>query len=135
MNKLESTIALDKNDRDTAANAMQSWSDTTRNEKEREVKAFKEKLINLEKVYSLIPQNPPDKNTIVLWSLAKVILSKEIKHIIIVPDGIGGKLIGKFQLISESSPLGKKLNDKKSGDVLSFNEQSVEIISVNLSTI
>lgn len=126
---LNKAIKSAKKARDSAPSAMESHSDTTRNQSERLVFALQEKKKSLEKIISKLPtKSKSSKRNVSLWSYTKIILGKSKLEIVIVPEGIGGKEIGKIKLISKVSPLGKSLLRKKVGDNFKFNNKNVKIV-------
>ncbi len=118
--------------RDSAPSAMQSWSDTTRNQTEKLVFALKKKLDNLENVASTIPDNTKSISTdkISLWNYTEVKLGNLSMKLLVVPENISGKVVKKIRLISLESPLGKELMGKGSKSQFQFNNQKGEIIVI-----
>ena len=46
----------------------------------------------------------------------------EEKQFLIVPEGLGGQIIGKLQTISATSPIGQKLVSAKTGNLITIGE-------------
>lgn len=94
--------------RDEAPSAMESHSDTTRNQTERLIIALEEKLKDLERLIMEIPEKIETKNR-PLWSTHKTTVGEKTLQVLLVPEGIGGRKIGNVILVSVNSELGKKL--------------------------
>ena len=86
-----------------APSAMESASNTTRSEMEKMVTALEIEISTLKKQISLIPQKL--STTEKLWKLTEI---KNMK-ILIVPEGMGGEVIGGVRLVSENAPLIKTI--------------------------
>jgi hypothetical protein len=105
--------------RDSAPSAMESHSDTTRSEKE-------------ELVYAL------DRDIVAMHAYIKAALEMEPEYLVLtgenstlkvllVPAGIGGKMIDDIMLLGMNSPLGQAVAGVKSGDEFEFNGQKWKV--------
>ncbi|MFC1649226.1 hypothetical protein ACFL2C_00750 [Patescibacteria group bacterium] len=102
--KLEQAIENEKSARDDASCAMQSWSDTTRNQKEQLIQALETKLRFRKRQSGSVPAKTSVNG---VWS---VVHSKSLNSkCLIVPDGMGGAKIGDLILVSIDSLLAKEL--------------------------
>jgi hypothetical protein len=106
-----------KSARDNAPSATESHSDTTRSQNERLIFALEAQFNEIEKVLKNISSLP-------LFILK---INSKICKFILVPEGVGGEEIGGIRLLSEKSPLGLELKNKKIGEKFEFNKQVVEI--------
>ncbi len=127
------TLEKAKETRDSAPSAMESHHDTTRNQTEKFVAALEKKLHHLENIISNLP-NPQDiasSKTVALWSYVELNLNGKEMKLIIVPEGLGGKKEDDINFISENTPLGNVLINKKVENSFTFNNQRGEILKVN----
>lgn len=126
------TLKSAKETRDSAPSAMESHHDTTKNQAEKFVVALEKKLHNLEKSISNLPnpQNIRPANKIALWSYMEANLNGNKMKLIIVPEGIGGKQINNIHLISDKTPLGSAISNKRKGEEFEFNNQQGTILLV-----
>lgn len=104
--KLVEALNHAKEARDDAPNAMESHSDTTRNQTEKLVHAFELKLYELDNLIQKIPNKVLSSSHV--WQLKEIKLNGINMTIVIVPEGLGGRKIGELFLVSESSDLGKR---------------------------
>lgn len=118
--------------RDSSTSAMQSWSDTSRNQAENLVIALEEKLKKLEMQIASIPEQKgvKIKDKVSLWNLVEVESEAQKSKIVLVPKGAGGKNIKDIKLVSEDSPLGKELLGKKVGQKFIFNDKNIRVIKL-----
>ncbi|KKU57235.1 MAG: hypothetical protein UX80_C0022G0015 [Candidatus Amesbacteria bacterium GW2011_GWA2_47_11b] len=94
---LERALAEARKAQKDAPGAMESYSDTTKSEMEKLVTALEldlKKLAESEKK---------------LTSYTPKYFEMEGRKIVLVPEGMGGDKIGEVLLVSETTPLGKKL--------------------------
>ncbi|MBI5358689.1 hypothetical protein HZB69_03660 [Candidatus Amesbacteria bacterium] len=84
-----------------APSAMESASNTTRSEMERMVTALEIDIDTIKKNIKIMENYKPKYH--------KVTNNGKTLKIVLVPGGIGGKKIDDVMLVSESSPIGKKL--------------------------
>ena len=89
-----------------APSAMESHSNTTRSEMEKMVTALEIDIDSLKKQISQIPQKLSTDNK--LWKLVEI---KNMK-ILVVPEGMGGEVIGEIRLVSVNAPIIKNLGLK-----------------------
>jgi seryl-tRNA synthetase len=121
--KLLKAIKNTKRTRDSAPSAMESQHDTTRNQAEKLVVALEEELKKTDELLSNI--------TSCKLKLFEFQLEKNLIKAILVPVGMGGKEINGIKLISEGSPLGSMLKNKKPGDDFEFNNQKGRVLRVS----
>jgi len=110
--------------RDTAPGAMESHSDTTRSQNEKLLAALEARLKNLEDLDQKITTGSFQPR------FFEVLFNGENKKLVIVPEGLGGEEVNGMRLLSETSPLGIVLKEKKLGDKFEFNGQTIEILKV-----
>jgi hypothetical protein len=116
--------------RDSAPSAMESHHDTTRNQNEKLVNELEIELGKIDEIIAKAPENfvTADNNLKVgEWRYVEVSLNSNLLKLCIVPEGIGGEVIDNIRLISSSTPLGKVILNKKTGETFSFNGQSGKI--------
>jgi len=129
-NNLLLGIKSAKKARDQAPSAMESHSDTTRNEKEKLIYALENELKELDEIILNVPENINNSNINLIveeWKFVKVLLKNDIFKICIVPEGIGGHIIDGIRLVSSKSPLGNLILGKKKGDKFIFNSNEGKI--------
>lgn len=129
---LEEALAHAKKACDEAPTAMESHSDTLRNQTEKLVIALQEKLKELDHFISQIPNedNVTYGSIIKLWSQIELTIGETHMNLLLVPDGLGGKNMEGVKLLSISSELGKILLGRKLTDNFLFNGKPVEIRSI-----
>lgn len=117
--------------RDSAPSAMESHSDTTRNQSEKLASNLNIQLTNLKKLIESLPYTfPEEQKKISLWSLVQLVGSNSRLSIILVPEGYGGKEYDNVKLVSIQAPIGKYLLGKKTGDNISIIDNKYIISSV-----
>ena len=132
-NQLLKGIKVAKKARDTSPSAMESASDTTRNENEKLVFALNLELKKLDSIISKIPTDISKKDKelrVEDWCRAKITVGNNIMSVCLVPEGLGGEMIDDVRLLSSSTPLGKVLLNKKVKDEFTFNEQEGIVIDL-----
>lgn len=113
-----------KEARDNAPGAMESHSDTSRSQNEKLVAALEQQLKDLDGITEKIANNPSS------LMFFKVNIKGEEKKFIIVPAGAGGAESEETQLLSEETPLGLELIQRKTGEKFDFNGNVIEILTV-----
>ncbi len=108
-------------ERDHSATPMESHSDKSRQLAEQMIDSLndeKKRLVGLERnIKNFTPT---------LFALTTPIGNKQYA---LVPEGLGGELIGEITLISQESPLGRKLKESKKGEKFSLNGKEFTILS------
>jgi len=119
--------------RNNAPTPMESKSDMSRARLENEIVVYEFKIRNLKKIINLIPTTQKGKaREVKIWSLVTVRLPTTNLKLIMVPEGLGGRKIGKIQCITEKSPIGSALMGKKERDEFTFNENiKGKVISIS----
>jgi hypothetical protein len=116
--------------RDSAPSAMESHTDTTRNQSEKMVTALTSQLTNLKKMIESLPETiPVSQNRIDVWSLVELIGSIRLS-VILVPEGYGGKECDGVKIVSVEAPLGRSLLGKKIGNNISILDNKFIISAV-----
>lgn len=128
---LEKALKHAKTARDNAPSAMESHSDETRSRMESQVYMLEVKLKEIKVQLDAVPNEVNKEGKIKLWNLVKISKNGQKELIVIVPNGLGGKKLKNLLLVSEESPYGKNLVNKKIGDTINFNSNQVKVISVN----
>jgi len=118
--RIEDAISSAKKARDMAPSAMESHSDTTRSEKEKLIYALEKEL----DILSNIKEND------LIIKTYEIKLNDNLMGVCLIPEGLGGETIGDLKLISELSPLGKLIKNKKIGDEFSFNNKKLKIENI-----
>jgi len=122
------TVKNTKLARDAAPSAMESHHDTDRNQNERIAVALEEKYQELDKLVQLLPNTVNvDSKTIDLWSYVELNFSDSILKLILVPEGYGGREYKGIKFISDTTPLGKIILNKKIGESFLFNKSEYKI--------
>lgn len=127
---LKEKIAANQEIKDNSPAATESKSDTTRHRYEMLLENQKRDLRSLQNFQSLIPKEPPNGNSIALWSKFEAHMSTGSKTFILVPPDFGGKSLGESTLLSSNSPLGQVLKSRSVGDKIEFNNQDVSITRI-----
>jgi transcription elongation GreA/GreB family factor len=121
-----------KRARDQAPSAMESHSDTTRNQNEKMIEAL---LGELNLLNSFLKRTPEKQNQNKLnveeWTYVKAGLGKNVIELCIVPDGFGGQVVEGTRLISIETPLGKVLMNKEENDLFIFNNQEGKVLKIS----
>jgi transcription elongation GreA/GreB family factor len=123
-NKILKSIASANDARENAPSAMESHSDTSRNQNEKLIFALKIDLANLEEVTKQI-----DNFDVKYFEIKQ---GSSILKVVIVPEGAGGEQINGVKIISIKTPLGEILKDKNLGDKFIINDRENEIANVSL---
>ena len=110
--KLLMAIKEAKKARSEAPTATESYSDQSRYEADKLVHAFEDDLSKLEALSTEISIHKPT-----LYHLKN---DQAEKQFLLVPEGLGGQMIGSIQTISGSSPIGQKLTSTKIGDYITI---------------
>ena len=111
-----------KDARDNAPSATESHSDTRRSQAEKLVLALEEQLKDL---------NMYEKQTDILpLRYFETQMGSGTKSFLLVPKGLGGVEMNGTRLLSEDTPLGLLLADKKEADIFEFNEQMIKVLRV-----
>lgn len=120
-----------KKARDDAPSAMESHSDTTRNQNERLVHALESELSQLENLTkNFLGLSGKVEPYAQLWRLVEVEVGGDVMKVCLVPEGLGGEKVKGVSLLSQPSPLGKIIKNKKKGDEFEFNGQKVVIVGI-----
>ena len=130
-NQLLKGIKAAERARDTAPSAMESASDTTRNENEKLVFALKKELKKINGVILKIPTDISKKDKelrVKYWRRVNISIGNDSMSVCLVPEGLGGEMIENVRLLSSSSPLGIVLSNKKTKDKFIFNKQEGVVI-------
>jgi len=94
-----------KESRNSATSAMQSWSDTTRNQSEKLVIALETKLIEIEKLLEDLPTDNDLKvnKRISLWSYVEIDLATNRIKLILVTIGFGISIVSRATGLSRTT--------------------------------
>ncbi len=125
LQQLKNTIQKEEGRRKEAPNAMQSWSDNTRFEKEVLINRLEEEQIEIEKhIRFLQSLDLTEKTKIEQGALVEVVniaTKKTSFYFISLFAGLELKIEDtKVMLLSENSPITKPLLNKKQGDKVKF---------------
>ena len=119
---LENAIERAKDARDNAPAATESHSDTRRSQAEKLITVFEAELDDLVMLTKKISAA----------QLAYIEL--EIDYIrnkfLIVPSGMGGSEMENIRFISEDTPMGLSVMNRKIGETFDFNNQKIKILKV-----
>lgn len=98
---LEKALETAKIAQRNAPSAMESHSDTTRSEMEKMITALEIDINTVKNNIKIMANYEPKYH--------ELNNNGKTTKIILVPDGIGGRKIDDVMLVSEASPIGKKL--------------------------
>lgn len=119
--------------RKESSGAMQSWSDTTRNQKEREAGYYAKKMMELSEgiKYLISLKNTQEKDSEIVKLGSLVALENDKKYLLVKSVG-GFKLNGdnNIFILSENAVLFKKLLGKKRGDEIEIGDFKFKILNI-----
>lgn len=118
-----------------APSAMESWSDTTRSQKESEIAQYVSKIKESEEAFvylsSLKNRNPENKIGLADIFSAKDLSSGEISYYLIAEKG-GGLILKEPRafVISSTTPIANVFLSKKVGDRFEISGKEKEIVEI-----
>ena len=128
--KLVQSIEQARFTRDNSPSAMESHSDTTKSQYEKLVYALEQKLKELDRMISHIPDKILTKSDVSLWQVVEFDLGENKLTVMLVPEGFGGKKFDTVTTLAINTPLGSAIENKTIGKEFLFGDKKGKIIKI-----